>query len=645
MRVLLKKLFACVITLACVFGMTMVESHAEIAALSTNYFTNAETTDPNSTVQVSTGNSFKTYKFTLDQSAKVTITYSLTNGKIYLADENYYEIGDHYFYGTSGTISHYLEGGTYYIIVDEKSTTGTINVKSEYVKEDFPEKVSARDQINEINFNQTYNGLYSYQDIDADNYSQFYRQYEENYEYGNDVYKITLPYDGYVKFICSQDEYADSSSNEVRGILTYKGPEDYPATYSSDGYNYIGTSESNNFNTYETKGTYYLCIGATKVETPYHFSLQFTPSPSATKVGSATRDSNTTATVAVDTVNDVTGYEIAYSPDKNFPSASTETLTTQSAISKLSNLKALSGYYVKARTYITYNNKNYYSDWSTSAFLKPGNPKTEITNAVQGASSISVSMKSMEGADGYEIEVSNDSSFKDSSSIYTSSSATAIIPDTDLSKIYYIRSRAFAKVGDTTYYGKRSDVVKAKVNLGKTTFTKIKRVSTKEVQLKAKSVAKASGYTFAISDNAKFTKNATTTFNRSSTAIRITGLYASERCYVRVRPYIVQNGKKKYGSYSDAQIVRPYIKRVTIKSAKKKKSKATISYKKVRGMSGYQICYATNKKFKNAKIVTSKKTSKTIKLKGKNTYVKVRAFVKYSEATYYGPYSKAKKVK
>ena len=64
---------------------------------------------------------------------------------------------------------------------------------------------------------------------------------------------------------------------------------------------------------------------------------------------------------------------------------------------------------------------------------------------------------------------------------------------------------------------------------------------------------------------------------------------------------------------------------------------------------GYQIQYATNKKFKSSKKVTSKKstTRKTIKkLKSKKTYyVRVRTYKKLYDTNYYSKWSNTMKIK
>lgn len=92
------------------------------------------------------------------------------------------------------------------------------------------------------------------------------------------------------------------------------------------------------------------------------------------------------------------------------------------------------------------------------------------------------------------------------------------------------------------------------------------------------------------------------------------------------------------------------VKKVTIKKAvNKKKKKVKLSWKKVAGATGYNVRYAlTKKKLKKAKIkkIKKNKVSYTIKkLKLKKYYIQVRAYKTVGKKTYYGAWSKAKKVK
>ena len=111
-------------------------------------------------------------------------------------------------------------------------------------------------------------------------------------------------------------------------------------------------------------------------------------------------------------------------------------------------------------------------------------------------------------------------------------------------------------------------------------------------------------------------------------------------------------GKREYtGKITKTFKVNPKASKVSkLTSPKTKKLKVT--YKKVSGVTGYEVTYSTSKKFtkkttKTATVKGAAKTSKTIsKLKkGKTYYVKVRAYKTVSGTKYYSAYSKYKKLK
>ena len=106
----------------------------------------------------------------------------------------------------------------------------------------------------------------------------------------------------------------------------------------------------------------------------------------------------------------------------------------------------------------------------------------------------------------------------------------------------------------------------------------------------------------------------------------------------------IQQPEKSSGNTGNnaGKINTPKLK---IKLQKKKTLKA--SWKKLTNISGYQIQYAPNKKFKKAKRKTVKSTSITIKkLKKKKTYfVRVRAYKLVDGKKVYGKWSAVKKVK
>lgn len=86
--------------------------------------------------------------------------------------------------------------------------------------------------------------------------------------------------------------------------------------------------------------------------------------------------------------------------------------------------------------------------------------------------------------------------------------------------------------------------------------------------------------------------------------------------------------------------------KLTLKSTKS--GQLTVSYSKVKDAKGYEICYATNKKFKGAKKVTTTAAKQTIKkLKKKTTYyVRVHAYKLDSAGKkVWGDYSAVKSLK
>lgn len=89
--------------------------------------------------------------------------------------------------------------------------------------------------------------------------------------------------------------------------------------------------------------------------------------------------------------------------------------------------------------------------------------------------------------------------------------------------------------------------------------------------------------------------------------------------------------------------------KVTLSSAKSNApGSVTVTYKKAKKATGYQILFATDKKFKkNKKTVNSAKlaVTKTGLKKGTAYYVKVRAVNKVKKKKYYGAYSKVRSVK
>ncbi|MBE6787468.1 MAG: hypothetical protein E7537_03880 [Ruminococcaceae bacterium] len=92
--------------------------------------------------------------------------------------------------------------------------------------------------------------------------------------------------------------------------------------------------------------------------------------PKTTKISKLTAKKKSLV-VKIKRNKSVTGYEIQYSLKKNFKSAKKVTLKKNSSISKtIKKLKSKKTYYVRVRTYKTYNGKKYYSAWSKAVKKK-----------------------------------------------------------------------------------------------------------------------------------------------------------------------------------------------------------------------------------------------------------------------------------
>lgn len=99
--------------------------------------------------------------------------------------------------------------------------------------------------------------------------------------------------------------------------------------------------------------------------------------------------------------------------------------------------------------------------------------------------------------------------------------------------------------------------------------------------------------------------------------------------------------------------VKKPVKVTKVKTTRKSAKKAVVTWKKIKGVAGYQVKYTTKKTLKTsvkgAKTVnvtknTAKATIKGLK-KNKVYYVKVRAYKKNGTKKVYGNYSKVVKIK
>ena len=156
----------------------------------------------------------------------------------------------------------------------------------------------------------------------------------------------------------------------------------------------------------------------------------------------------------------------------------------------------------------------------------------------------------------------------------------------------------------------------------------------------------AAGYEVAIVEKGKYKKLGTT----KSFKFSLKKLSVKKSYKIAVRAYGKDSdGKVYYGAY-EVTTVAPGVGRVKIKKLKVGKKKITITWKKIKGISGYEVYMSTNKNKGFKKIATIKKAKKVKftkkKLKSKKKYYfQVRAFKKVGKKKIYGAFSKVKSKK
>lgn len=160
------------------------------------------------------------------------------------------------------------------------------------------------------------------------------------------------------------------------------------------------------------------------------------------------------------------------------------------------------------------------------------------------------------------------------------------------------------------------------------------------------------GYQLYMYDNAvKDFKLYSSTATNKENKITVYGLDAGRTYQFQLRAYSLVGGKRRHGEFT--AVLRTVTKpdnptRIKLQSPKKKQVK--VKFKRVKSCSGYELQISTTKSFSKKNTRTYKlgkgAKSKTIKkLKSKKKYyVRIRAYIKYQGKTYYGAYSKKRKI-
>ncbi len=282
--------------------------------------------------------------------------------------------------------------------------------------------------------------------------------------------------------------------------------------------------------------------------------------------------------------------------------------------------------------------KNGYRGSKTLTF-KITLPKLKLS-ADAGKTSVKLSWKAVEGADGYIVRMYNSKtdSYKD---LDTVKGTSCTVKNLSPGKKYKLAVRAYVSENGNVYRADNSSVTVYTLP-GKIKNLKASSVTESSLKLKWSAMDVAEKYEVQISTDGKKWKTEATVKKNSCTVKNLSG---NKKYYFRVRA-ISDSGK---GTYSDKKAVTTLMPKPEVQAEAGKK-KITVSWDKIKGAKGYVVVCARNKDMMNNKKVTVKKGSKTAAtVKGlkskKNYYVKVRAYKTVNGERVYGSYSKAVKVK
>ena len=172
-----------------------------------------------------------------------------------------------------------------------------------------------------------------------------------------------------------------------------------------------------------------------------------------------------------------------------------------------------------------------------------------------------------------------------------------------------------------------------------------------EIEVTWGRISGATGYEVQYGTYRNFKKGVHTKRITGASKIKTTikGLQYNKKYYVRIRVYKKVNGKKYVSKWSAVKQVT--VKKITVKSTalkkvvNKKNKKIEVTWRKIKGVTGYEVQYSTYSNFKKGvrtkRITGASKGKVTITglKKNKKYYVRVRAYKKVNGKKYVSKWS------
>lgn len=209
-------------------------------------------------------------------------------------------------------------------------------------------------------------------------------------------------------------------------------------------------------------------------------------------------------------------------------------------------------------------------------------------------------------------------------------------------KTYYFKIKAISGKQSVS-----SKSIKYKATPAKITGVSIKVQSDSEAKVTWKKQSKISGYKLQYSKTSNFSQNTNSIvlYKKSRNSAVLSNLDLA-KYFIKICAFKKVGKKNVYGPYSKTVSYQNKLSpnKVTgLTVTQVSDTSATAKWNSVSKASGYQIVYSKNSNFSGNKTITVKGNSTNkatlTNLEKKTYYIKVRAYRKYSNNTYYGSYS------
>lgn len=362
-------------------------------------------------------------------------------------------------------------------------------------------------------------------------------------------------------------------------------------------------------------------------------------------IASVTQKTSSTATMVLNKVSNVNGYEVYRSDKKNGNYTLLKSVTLTSFVN--SGLIPGGDYYYKVRAYVEgTDSSRTYSNWSDVYYFHMPYKYMTAPNGVtvrQTTSSASeVVWNTVDGADGYIVYRSmNGGSFQKLKEVSTTQVQNVSLK---VGNSYQYKVSAFFYDQGVQIVGSQSDVSGITVQaIATPKITEILQDRTMTVSLKWSSVKGATGYSVyrSTSENGTYQelKNVTTTETLNYTDLDVGTTY-----YYRVKAYVTDDsGDTVYSEMSPvASITISSVAKVaTVSATQTSSSQIKVSWKTLSSVDGYEVWFSANNENNYVLAADSTATSTVVSnLNGAITYYfKVRAYILNGSERVYGEVS------